>query len=357
MKRIVIEGPYDVQIRDVDIPKPGPGMLLVKTELSGVSAGTEMMLYRGSYPNFKLKKWEQWAAYPVLPGYELVGTVVEIGEEAKEEGGAGGIDSLGPASAVIKTTTADFKVGDKVVCLGEHAEYVCIPAELATKVADNVSPEDATLAILGTTSMHGLHRSKVEYGDTVAIIGMGVLGFLAMQHAKNAGTRRVIAMDLDDARLAVAKEAGADICLNPDKVDAVAKIKELNNGILADVVIEASGFPGTEQLACDIARERGRVTILGWHTDPVTFQFGDFYFKELTIIATQAIGPEAGLPYSYVRWGSDQGLNWAMELLSQGKLKSCFEPKRYSYKDIGRVYDMIDKRDPGVGMQIILTWE
>ena len=79
MKKIYIEGPRNVVIRDEAIPVPGPQQLLVKTELSGISAGTEMMLYRGTYPNLGLKKWAQWTDYPVCPGYELVGTVVAIG--------------------------------------------------------------------------------------------------------------------------------------------------------------------------------------------------------------------------------------------------------------------------------------
>jgi len=356
MKRIVIAGPYDVRIEDIEIPKPGPGMLLVKAELSGVSAGTEMTLYRGTYPNFKLKKYPQWQDYPVLPGYEMVGTVVAVGEEADAGESAKRVDSLAPASAVITTGTSDFKVGDRVICMGEHAEYVCVPAGVAAKIADNVSSEEATLAVLGTTSMHAIRRSQVEYGDTVAVIGMGIVGFLTMQHAKNSGARRVIALDLDDARLAVAKEAGADICINPGKVNVEETIKALNNGILADVVIEASGHKGTERMACEIVRERGRVTILGFH-DPIEFGYLDFFFKEIRVNASQAIGPEAGLPYSYVRWCSDQSLKWAMQLISEGKLKGCFKPKKYYYTEIHKVYDMIDKGNAGVGMQIILTWE
>lgn len=358
MKKIVINAPYDVQIVDAPIPTPGPEMLLIKTDISGVSAGTEMMLYRGTYPNFKLKKWPQWSDYPVNPGYELIGTVVAIGEDAKcESNGGTQIDSLGPKSASLTTSVSEFKVGDRVVCLGEHAEYACVPAVLAAKIPDNVSSEEATLAVLATTAMHSIRRADIKYGDTVAVIGMGVLGYLVMQHAKNAGARRVIALDLNDDRLNIAKDTGADVCINPSKCDAITAIKNANDGILADVIIEVTGFKGTEQLAVELVRERGRVVILGWHTDDLSFIFGDFYFKEATLIASQAIGPEAGIPYSYVRWCSDQSLKWAVELFAQGKLTGKhFEPTKFSYKDINKVYEMIDKRDPAVGLQTILIW-
>lgn len=357
MKRIAIAGPYDVRIEDVPVPVPGPQMLLIKTEISGISAGTEMMLYRGTFPNFKLKKWPQWQNYPVMPGYESVGMIVDVGKGASDsKGGDAQIDSLSPAGAVLKTDVSEFKVGDRVICLGEHAEYVCLPAVFAAKIPDHVTSAEATLAVLTTTSMHAIRRAEIDYGDTVAVIGMGVLGFLTMQHAKNAGTRRVVALDLDNSRLAIAKNAGADLCVNPGAKNPAEAIKRANDGILADVVIEASGFKGTEQLACDLVRDRGRVVFLGWHTDNLDLMFGDVIFKELTLLASQAIGPEAGLPYSYVRWGSDQSLKWAIELVASGKIKGCFTPTKFRYEEIGRVYQMIEKHDPAVGLQTILTW-
>jgi len=127
---------------------------------------------------------------------------------------------------------------------------------------------------------------------------------------------------------------------------------------LADVVIEASGFPGTERLATEIARDRGTVVILSWHIDELVFDFCEFFYKELTIRATRAVGPEAGLPYSYVRYGSDQSLKWAVELFEKGALSGkLFKPARYSYKDIDIVYQMIDRRDPAAGLHVILDWQ
>lgn len=356
MKKIIIDKPYSVKIEDVEIPKPGPGEILVKTELSGVSAGTEMMLYRGTFPNFKLKKWAQWQDFPVCPGYELVGEVVEIGKDAAGEKDMKQMDSLGPKSSVLMTTTGDFKVGDRVICFGEHGEYSISPAVLSARVPDNISSSEATLGVLATTAQHCIRRSEVAYGDNIAVIGVGVLGFLTVQHLKNAGSRHIIALDLDDARLEIAKKCGADLVINPQKTNPQKAILDAF-GILPDIVIEASGFKGTEQLAMDLVRDRGRVVILGWHTDDPSFMFGDFYFKELDLRVSRAVGPEAGLPYAYVRYGSDQSLKWSMELFKKGILSGkYFEPTRFSYKDIARVYDLIDKHDPSIGLQVILDW-
>ena len=357
MKKIYITAPYTVEIKDVPTPTPGPGEVLIKTQYTGISSGTEMMLYCGTFPNFKLKKWPQWTDYPVCPGYELVGTVVAIGQDAEVSGDMSQLDSLQPKSDVLMTKASDFKIGDRVICMGEHAEYACLPAEFVTKIPDNVSSEEATLAVLGNTAMQAIRRGSIEFGDTVAVIGAGILGFLVAQEAKLAGAGRVIVIDKDNSRLQVAKETGVDLVLNPDEVDLVQAVKDYN-GILADVVFEATGARGTEQTALDLVRDRGRVVIVGWHTDCMNFQFGDFYFKEVTLLATRAGGPEAGLPYAYVRWTSDQMRNHAMDLIESGKITGkFFKPSLFKPEEIEQVYDMISKRDPRIGMQAMLKWD
>lgn len=357
MKKIYITNPYQVEIRDVEIPTPGPGEILVKTDLSGISIGTEMMLYRGTYPNFQLKKWPQWQDYPVCPGYELAGTVVAIGESVSAgESEKKQVDSLGPTSQVLTASSDEFNVGDRVICMGEHGEYAVVPVALAAKIPDQMSYEESTLAILATTTMHAIRRAEIEYGDTVAIIGVGIVGYLAVQHAKLAGARRVVVVDVNNDRLAVASKCGADYTINPSETDPVQALLAFN-GIGADVAIEASGAAGTEQLALELIRDRGKVVILGWHTENLNYSFGDFYFKEAKLIATRAIGPEAGIPYAYVRWASDQSLRWAVDLISQGKITGKhFTPLKLPYTDIKKAYEMIDTRDKRVGMQVILEW-
>ena len=357
MKKIYIDGPYQVSFRDVPVPVPDPGEILIKTEYSGISSGTEMMLYCGTFPNFKIKKWPQWKAYPVCPGYELIGTVVAIGEEVQSEQNLHQLDSLQPKSASLTKSAHDFKIGDRVVCMGEHGEYACLPAEFISKIPDNISSEDATLCVLGTTAMHALRRAAMEIGDTLVIIGAGILGNLILQQAKICGAGRVIVIDKDNNRLEIAKKCGADLTLNPDEVDLAAEIIKYN-GILADVVIEASGARGTEQTAMDLARDRGKVVIDGWHTASMNFEFGDFYFKELTVIASRAGGPEAGLPYAYVRWSCDQTRDYCLDLLSQGKISGeHIKQSVFQAGDIQKAYDMIAARDPALGMQALLKWE
>jgi 2-desacetyl-2-hydroxyethyl bacteriochlorophyllide A dehydrogenase len=355
MKKIVITDRYKVEIEEVPIPEVKPGEILVKTIMSGISAGTEMMVYRGTHPNLTEKTRPHWSDYPIYPGYELVGEVVAVGEDASI--GSGGLDYYGKPVETLVTQASEFKVGDRVICNGEHGEYAISAATLAAKLPNSVCNEDATLTVLGSTSMHSVRRADIQYGDVVAVIGMGVLGNLIMQHAKNYGAKKVFAIDLDDERLKYAKLAGADVCINSGKEDPAKVISEMNDGILADVVIEASGAFGTEQMACKMARARGKVMISGWHTKHLDLHFGEMFNKELTLTTSCATGPQPGMPYSYVRWAYDQNLKWAVELFEQGKLKRTFEPSKFNYREIKKVYDLIDKQDPSIGMQAILLWE
>jgi 2-desacetyl-2-hydroxyethyl bacteriochlorophyllide A dehydrogenase len=358
MKSIIINSPFDVEIIDEDVPVAGPGEIVVEAELSGISSGTEMFLYRGTYPNFKLKKWGQWQEYPVCPGYELVGRVVEVGPPAHGAEGEGSIAALGPSAGTIVADTDEFQVGDRVICLGTHQQFAAVPATLAAKIPDSVTAEAATLAVLGTTTMHSTRRLHLEYGDTVAVIGMGVVGNLALQHAKLGGAAKTIALDLERERLDLAQKVGADHTVQVGVEDAVELVYRYTKGIGADTVVEASGAKGTLQAALDIMRDRGTVELLGWRTEESSFEFGDLYFKEGTIIATRAIGPDPGIPYSYVRWGYDQSLRLAVDMIAAGRLKTDFyEPARFSYKDIKQVYDQIHTEPTSVGLQAILIWK
>jgi 2-desacetyl-2-hydroxyethyl bacteriochlorophyllide A dehydrogenase len=358
VKSIVINGPFEVEAIDEDLPQAGPGEIVVEAELSGISSGTEMFLYRGTYPNFKLKKWPQWRAHPVRPGYELVGRVVEVGPPARTAGASGSVDSLQPSAGITVADSDEFQVGDRVVCLGTHQQYAVVPATLAAKIPDSVTDEQATLAVLGTTTMHSTRRLQLEYGDTVAVIGMGVVGNLALQHAKLGGAAKTIALDLDEARLELAKKVGADHTIQVGVEDPVGLVYQYTNGMGADAVVEASGAAGTLQLALELMRDRGTVELLGWRTEESSFEFGDLYFKEGKIIATRAIGPDPGLPYSYVRWGYDQSLRLVVDMIADGRLKAdFFEPARFRYQDIKTVYDQIHNEPTSIGLQAILVWK
>jgi 2-desacetyl-2-hydroxyethyl bacteriochlorophyllide A dehydrogenase len=335
VKRVVIEGPYHVEIEDVEIPSLGPKDVLVRTKVSGISSGTEMTIYRGTHPNLRTKKWGYWTDYPIYPGYEVAGIVVKVGKDVQ-----------------------GFSNGDRVVGLGSHGEYAKISVNELAKLSNNVGFEESTLAVLGATTMHAVRRASIEYRDTVTILGAGVVGILAMQHVKLSGAEIVIVIDLNRERLKIADRLGADYTINAGIDNSVKKAWEIT-GIGSDVVIEATGAPEPVKQSLLLARDRGRVVILGYHTKPIELLLGDdFYHKELEIRATRATGPIPGSPYSYVRWTSDKNLKEAVKLINNNDLKvRKMITHTFKYSEIDKVYEGIDRGSIKGYCQIILNWE
>ncbi len=334
MERIVIKKPYHVEIENCEIPSLEPNEVLVKTEVSGISSGTEMTIYRGTHPNLKTKKWNYWTEYPIYPGYEEAGIITEVGGEVK-----------------------DFSKGDRVIGLGSHCEYAKIHVNDLAILPENVGFEESTLAVLGATTMHAIRRAKMVYRDTVTVLGAGVVGILAAQHAKLCGAGIVIVMDFNKERLNLAAKLGADYTINLEIDDPLKKIWDIT-GVGSDIVIEASGNPEAVKQSLLLVRDKGHIVILGYHTKPVELLLGDdFYHKELDISATRATGPMPGLPYSYVRWTSDKNLKEAVKLISKNELRvKDMITHAFKYNEIDKVYKDIDTGNLKNYCQIILKW-
>lgn len=254
-----------------------------------ISAGTE------------LGTQEQTREQDFYPGYSNVGRIIALGEGV-----------------------TDYRVGDVVLSLGNHATHVTVsaaPPSLAP-VPQNLSPEEATFGVLGSVSMHGVRKAKVELGEHIAITGMGLVGQLALQLVAQMGCESLIAVDLSDFRLNVARAHGATHALNPQTSDWTTAISSLTNGRGLDGVIEASGYPQLLPTLFDLMRIGGRVLLLGsiWHRK-VEVDFMPFHLKELTLIGVhQPKCPTTETPY--FPWTQPYNRRQILKMLSDGRLKA-----------------------------------
>ena len=333
MKRVVIARPHHVEIEEVKKPAPAAGEVLVRTLVTGISAGTEMGLYRGTNPELVQRRWGHQGTYPVNPGYESVGVVSELGP---------GVSGL--------------SVGDRILSYGEHAQYSVVAAPQAVRLPDDLDDETATLAVMGTTALHGVRRAAVEYGDTVAVVGMGVVGQFAIQHARLAGAAKTIAVDLDPWRTEVAGRLGATHTVNPDVEDPVEAVLGYTE-IGADAVIEAAGVPSAVPLALSLARDGGRVSIVGWHLRPVELVLAeDFLYKELDVRASRGPGPPEGASPALVRWTGLRNRKTVVQLLADGRLRTeGLITHVMPFQEIQRAYELIlTKSEPW--LQVVLRW-
>ena len=318
-------------LEDVPVPQVKSGAVLIKTTRTLVSLGTERMLVEFGKANFISKARQQpdkvkqvidkihtdglqptikavfnKLGQPMPLGYCNVGRVVEVGRGVTE-----------------------FKVGDRVASNGPHAEYVCIPQNLVAKVPDEVSDEEAAFTVIGSIGLQGIRNLNPQLGETVAVIGLGLVGLVTAQLLKANGCN-VIGIDFDQQKVDMAESKGI-IAMNPGVgVDPVGFVQEQTNGIGADGVIITASAKTDEVIhqACEMSRKRGRIILVG--VVGMNMRRDDFYKKELTFQVSCSYGAgrydeeyeQKGhdYPLPYVRWTEKRNFQTILSTIANGGL-------------------------------------
>ena len=224
----------------------------------------------------------------------------------------------------------DFAIGDRVVSNGHHAEFVCVPKNLCAHIPDNVSDEEAAFTVIGSIGLQGIRLCDPQLGETIVVVGLGLIGLITAELLIANGCR-VIGVDLDANKIAIAKQKGI-LGINPrEGADVVKSVTELTDGIGADgVIITASAK--TDDIRADAAkmsRKRGRIILVG--VIGLNISRADFYEKELTFRVSCSYGPgryddsyERGgidYPLPYVRWTEQRNFKAILQTISAGKLE------------------------------------
>ena len=354
-------------VEEVPIPKPWTGMALVKTGASLVSAGTERMVVEFAEKSLVGKaRSRPDLVYQVLEKARREGvvTTVRAAFNRLEQPMALGYSSAGTIVA-LGPEMSGFKVGQRVACAGGgyavHAEYAVVPRNLLIPLPDTVDFESAAFTTLGAIALHGFRLAEPQIGETVAVIGLGLLGLLAGQIAAAAGCR-VLGIDTDPKRVALASSLGLQ-AWRRDQSEEWALAFTANRGF--DMVIICADTASTDpvELAGTIARDRGRVVATG--AVGLTFPRKVYYEKEISFINSRSYGPgrydpsyeEHGqdYPIGYVRWTEGRNLEAVVELLGSGKIQ--IEPlitHRIPIEQAAQAYEVITgkKKEPFLGVLI-----
>jgi polar amino acid transport system substrate-binding protein len=358
------------QIILADVPRPGvqPNSVLVRNLFSVVSPGTERAVIQGRSRNvvrtalerkdlvqrvmakarrdgilaaMQAVKRKLEASLPL--GYSCAGTAVEVGSDI-----------------------GDIRPGDRVACAGAgfacHAEYVCVPRMLCARVPDGVAPDAAAFTTLGAIALHGVRQAEIACGETVAVIGLGIMGQLVCQIVEAAGGRP-IGLDIAPARVEIFRK----LCRGSAVVagaGAEQQVIELTEGRGADRVIITAASRSNEaiELAAAIARDRGRIVVLGGVLMQLPRQ--PFYEKELELRLSRSYGPgrydaeyEIGgvdYPVAYVRWTENRNMQEFLRLVGNGAVRPLeLVTHRYAIEDAVKAYDaMGNSAAPPLGMVI-----
>lgn len=279
MKAVQITAPLQMQVVDTAMPELHAGEVLVKIKYVGF-CGSDLNTYLGRNPMVKL---------PVIPGHEVGAVIENIGPGVPEGFAKGMSVTLNPYTNCGKC--ASCRNGRVNACEhnetlgvqrnGVMCEYAVVPW---TKIipAESIQPRDCALIEPMSVGFHAVSRAQVEDNEWVMVIGCGMVGMGAIVRASLRGAT-VIAIDLDDEKLALAHKIGAAYTINSATEDVHARVQQLTGGLGADVVIEAVGSTATYVMAVDEVGFTGRVICIGYAKSGVEFQTKYFVQKELDI--------------------------------------------------------------------------
>ncbi|MDR4890060.1 alcohol dehydrogenase catalytic domain-containing protein [Fredinandcohnia sp. QZ13] len=269
MKAVVAHGPEDYRVEEVSVPKAGPGEVIIKVEACGI-CGSDLKAYHGSAQYWAGE--DPWMKTPVIPGHEFYGIVAELGVGAAEQHGVKvgdrvTTDQINPCGKCKFCKTGKYWMCDvhniygfqKDVADGAWAEYMRFSnTSTIYKITDGVTAEEAALVEPMACAVHTVQRATIEFEDVVVLAGAGTLGLCMVQLIKLKTPKKLIVLDGNENRLAVAKKLGADLVINPLKEDAVQIVKDLTEGYGCDVYIEATGHPSGVTQGLQMVRRLGR---------------------------------------------------------------------------------------------------
>lgn len=335
MKQVLIKQGR-VVVQEVPAPLVSDGGVLIKVVNSCISAGTELASLQSSGKSLirrALEQPEQVRRVLNLARSEGISKTLAQVRGASETANPTGYSLAGVVLAVGKGV-GDIQPGDRVAAAGagvaNHAEYVDVPRNLVMLIPDSLNFPQASTVTLGGIAMQGVRRAQVQLGEYVVVFGTGILGQLALQMLVACGAR-VIAVDLNNDRLELAREMGAELCLNPNQADSIKAVHHYTNGYGADVVLFCAATENSQALADAFAmtRRKGRVVMVGvWGRE---LKREDIYAKELDFLISTSYGPgrydpnyeDRGLdyPYAYVRWTENRNMEEYLRLIETGKIQ------------------------------------
>ena len=330
-RRLVCEAVGRVEWESFEIAaQPAPHEVVVRSVCSLISAGTETALYSGTHIGFSQD------GPPMLPqelGYALAGVVQAVG---------GAVTAWAP--------------GDWVVAYAAHGDWAVCDVRTAKiwRLPPPVSFEQGALAVMGGISAVGVRQGQVALGETVVVLGLGLVGQLAARLARAAGARPVIGVDFFPKRVQVAAEAAVR-AFNPDEIDVGQMVGDLTDGRMAEVVIEATGNPAVIPQALELAGDGGRVVLLGSPRGTVEIDPYAVHQKGVSLIGAHArVSGHA----QTVRdpWTRERNLELVLRLFADGSLSDGgLISHRIQPEAVGEMYERLVER-PRDFLGVLIEW-
>jgi len=354
---------------EVPAPVVSKGSLLIKVVNSCISAGTEITGVTSSGKSLIKKAFEQPEKVKKVLNMMRSEGILKTYLKVRDQLQSGSITGYSISGIVIAKgeDIKGFEIGDRVSAAGSgianHAEYVDVPVNLVVKMPEGLDFLKASTVALGGIAMQGVRRADLNLGEMCVVVGAGIIGLLTLQMLKISGVR-VAVTDIDERRLDIAKELGAELALNPLKEDIIEQIWNWSNGYGADAVIFTAATNSSEPLSQSfkMCKKKGRVVLVG--VSGMEIKREDIYTKELDFLISTSYGSgrydrnyeEKGLeyPYSYVRWTENRNMSEYLRLVNNGdvKLEKLIDAK-FPIEEVSKAFDFLQNNNPKPLMVIL----
>jgi len=265
MNALLLRNYLELELTEMPVPEPGPGEVLVRVNACGI-CGSDVHGLDGSSGR---------RIPPLVMGHEAAGVVAGVGSRVTRfrEGDRVTFDSTVSCGACYFCRRGEINLCDHREVLGvscgdyrrhgAFAEYVAVPEQIVYKLPDSLPFEEAAMIEAVSVAVHAVNLTPIRLGDTAILVGTGMIGLLALQALRLAGCGRLIAVDVDEAKLQMAAALGADDLLNAATADVPAAVRELTSGRGADIALEAVGATQPIQTAIASLRKGGALTLVG----------------------------------------------------------------------------------------------
>lgn len=338
-KSVIFIEPYKIEIKEEPVPKPGTGELVIATHLSAISAGTELLVYRGLVPSemmvdTTIRSLEGTFQYPLKYGYISVGTVIATG-----------------------TSVESNWVGQQVFCFHPHESHFLARPEEVIPIPDNMESQEALFLPNMETAVNFLMDGRPMIGERVVVLGQGIIGLLTTALLAQFPLPSLISFDKHPLRREHALSIGADVCFDPEIVATPEKLQEFliqqEDRIPADLIYELSGNPHALNLAIQLAGVCTRIVIGSWYGQKRAELDlgGQFHRSRIQLISSQvsSIAPELT-----GRWTKRRRIDVVFDMIKR-IVPARFITHTFNIDQTARAFEVLDTH-PEEALQVVLTY-
>jgi L-iditol 2-dehydrogenase len=339
MRALVVSGPNDFAVREIERPRPERFEVLCRVRATAI-CGTDPHIIQGHFPGFWPKHW------PLVPGHEWCGEIVELGAGAADLGWEVGTRVAGtshaPCGYCRRCIEGRYNICENFGVDGLHAqyghnapgayaEYVVHSVRSVFRVPDSLSDEEAAMLDPAAIALHTVLRGGHRPGDTVAVVGPGVMGLLVAECAHALGAGRVLVIGRGH-RLEKARELGHEV-IDFSSADPVKRVRATTGGSGADVALECSGAPAAVGECVELVRKGGRVAVIGIPLEDARLPMPRTVLDEIDVVGVRATAGE---------------MPRAIELAASGRIRLReLITHRYSLEDFADAYGTFTERRDG----------